>query len=88
MRRLSKVTYISNQSHLILQTNSNLIKNLKIGEKIVTQDLKAVGRIFDIFGPVDMPYVSIKPNKELTEPEKLVGEVLYSFEEKKVRKKR
>jgi len=32
----------------------------KTGETVVDENLKPVGRIFDIIGPVSSPYVSIR----------------------------
>jgi len=87
MRRLSEVLHISNQKHLIVRISSNQFKALKIGQAIVTKSLTPIGRIFDIFGPIDNPYVSIQPNADYTDPEHLVGETLYSFEEKKSQKR-
>ncbi len=47
----------------------------KIGETVVDEDLKPVGRVFDVFGPVSSPYVAVRPS--LHEPERLVGKRLY-----------
>jgi RNA-binding protein len=88
MRRLSKVLHFSNQRHLILRVVSNQVKALKIGQAVVTKDLTEIGRIFDIFGPVNNPYISIRPDAGVTDLKKYVGDVLYSFDEKKTRKKR
>ena len=88
MRRLSKVLHFSNQRHLILRVVSNQVKALRIGQTVVTKDLTEIGRIFDIFGPVSNPYISIKPDASVTDLKKYVGEVLYSFDEKKTRRKR
>ena len=87
MRRLSKVLHISNQKHLILRVPPNQINALKIGQQIVTKNLAKIGRIFDIFGPVNHPYISIQLNPGI-EGEDKIGDVLYSFEEKKFQKKR
>ena len=47
----------------------------KIGETVVDETLKAVGKAFDLIGPVASPYVLIKPTVQ--EPEKLVNKKLY-----------
>jgi len=83
LRRLDKILFISNQRHLITKVQATQITPLKIGQGVVTKDLVKIGRIFDIFGPVAHPYVSIQPNQEIAEPTKYLGEVLYCFEEKK-----
>ena len=78
--------HLSNQKHLILRLSSNQIKKLKIGQSVVTKDLNKIGRIFDIFGPVNHPFISIQPSSEIKEPEQFVGELVYGFEEQKSRK--
>ncbi|NVM52191.1 MAG: H/ACA RNA-protein complex protein Gar1 [Candidatus Helarchaeota archaeon] len=88
MRRLNKVLHISNQKHLIVRVSTNQIRALKIGQIIVTKNLTKLGRIFDIFGPVNQPYISIQLNPEIKGEERLVGEIIYSFEEKKSQKRR
>ncbi|MHA1651994.1 MAG: H/ACA ribonucleoprotein complex subunit GAR1 [Candidatus Helarchaeota archaeon] len=87
MRRLSKILHLSNQKHFVLRVTSNQVKNLKIGQPVVTKELTEIGRIFDIFGPVNNPFVSIQPKEEVTDLKKLIGEVIYSFEKKKPQKK-
>jgi RNA-binding protein len=52
------------------------IENLpRIGETVVDESLRSIGKIFDIIGPVSSPYVAIKPI--IPEPEKLVNKTLY-----------
>jgi len=59
---------------LILRLNSDT--NLKIGERIFNSKLREVGKIQDIFGPVNNPYISITP--KISDPLSLVGKVVYS----------
>jgi len=33
----------------------------RIGETVVDENLKPIGRVFDILGPVSSPYAAIKP---------------------------
>ena len=33
-----------------------------IGESVVDENLDTVGRVVDVFGPVEQPYVAISPN--------------------------
>jgi RNA-binding protein len=49
--------------------------NLNIGDPIFNCRGKRIGIVFDIFGPVKAPFISIKPKNE--NPEKLVGEPLF-----------
>lgn len=47
--------------------NNNLIITLsteaRIGQPVTDKEGKNIGRIFDIFGPVEAPYASIKLNE-------------------------
>jgi RNA-binding protein len=48
-----------------------------IGAEVVDEDLSTVGRVVDVFGPVDRPYVAVTPN----DPDRLallVGTKLYA----------
>ena len=83
MRRLEKIIHISNQNHLILKGPSAQISALRIGQPVIDKDLNKIGRIFDIFGPISQPYISIRPNPEISDPRKYIGEVLYCSDEKK-----
>ena len=47
----------------------------KIGEAVVNENLKPIGKILDIFGPASSPYASIKPR--IQEIEKLADKMLY-----------
>jgi RNA-binding protein len=47
----------------------------KIGETIVDENLKPVGKVFDIIGPVSSPYATIKPS--ISKPEKLTNQIVY-----------
>lgn len=88
MRRLNRVLHLSKQKHLILRVTSNQVKTLKIGQVVVTKDLIKIGRIFDIFGPVNNPFISIQRISENIEIDKFVGDILYGFEEKKSHNKK
>ncbi|MFW9809242.1 MAG: H/ACA ribonucleoprotein complex subunit GAR1 [Candidatus Thorarchaeota archaeon] len=74
MKRLGKVLHISNRGSIILQTE----KTPPVGDRSVVLDKKAqeVGTIIDVFGPVKTPYIAIRPKKN-TDPQKLVGQMLY-----------
>jgi len=47
----------------------------RIGETVVDENLKPVGKVFDIFGPTSSPYAAVKPT--ISEPEKLANKRLY-----------
>ena len=74
MRRLNKILHLSKNGKLILRLNSDT--NLKIGGKVFNSKLREVGKIQDIFGPVNTPYISITP--KISDPLSLVGKLVYS----------
>jgi RNA-binding protein len=49
----------------------------KIGDKVADENLKTVGTVFDVFGPVSSPYVAVRPT--ISEPQCLVKNVLYTI---------
>ena len=58
----------------------------RIGETVVDEELRPVGKVFDIMGPVSSPYVAVKPT--IQEPEKLVNKILYVDPSRGERRKR
>lgn len=71
MQRLGQVLHISPSRNVIVK-----VENLpKIGQTVVDENLKPVGKVFDIFGPVTSPYVAIKST--IREIEKLNSKTLY-----------
>ncbi|MGB9714595.1 MAG: H/ACA ribonucleoprotein complex subunit GAR1 [Candidatus Bathyarchaeales archaeon] len=71
MQRLGRVLHITPSRNIIVK-----IENLpKIGENVVDENLKTVGKVFDILGPVSTPYAAVKPATR--EIEKLVNKILY-----------
>jgi RNA-binding protein len=61
-------------------------KTPQIGLAVVDENLKVVGKIFDIIGPVSSPYAVVKP--AIKEPEKLTNKPLYLLLSKKERSKK
>jgi RNA-binding protein len=49
----------------------------EIGTAVLDDSLSNVGRIVDVFGPVDRPYVAVSPANGVT-PASLVGSKLYA----------
>jgi RNA-binding protein len=47
-----------------------------IGATVVDQNLDPVGRVVDVFGPVDRPYLAVTPDDGVHLPG-LVGDTLY-----------
>jgi len=70
--RVGSVLHISHSSgNLILKSKTDV----RIGEAVRDNKGKRVGTIFDIFGPINDPYISIKTRT--SNPERLVGAALY-----------
>jgi RNA-binding protein len=81
LQRLGRVLQISPSQNIIIK-----VENLPaIGETAVDENLKPVGKIFDIFGPSSSPYVAIKST--MREHEKLMNKVLYVLPSKRRKEK-
>lgn len=85
MRRLGKVLHVSKRGSLILRTD----KTPPTGPQALVLDKEAneIGIVLDVFGPVNNPYVSIRPY-EGTDTQSLVGQILYLRKSNKHKKKR
>ena len=71
MQRLGRVLYISPSRNVIVR-----VENIpKIGDIVVDESLKPVGKVFDVIGPVSAPYVTVKP--AIRELERLESKILY-----------
>ena len=81
MIRLGLVLHISLSKNIIVKIENTP----KIGETVVDENLKTVGEVFDIFGPVSSPYAAVKP--KISKLEVLVNKVLYVLPSKKRREK-
>ncbi|HUT16850.1 MAG TPA: Gar1/Naf1 family protein, partial [Acidobacteriota bacterium] len=77
MQRLGKMLHVTPSQNIVVKTD----KTPKIGSAVVDENLKVVGKIFDIIGPVPSPYVVVKP--AIKEPEKLTNKQLYLLLSKK-----
>jgi len=60
-------------------------KTPKIGTEVIDDNLKVIGKIFDIIGPVSAPYAVIKPT--VREPAKLANKQVYLLLSKTKRSK-
>ncbi|WP_224332309.1 H/ACA ribonucleoprotein complex subunit GAR1 [Haloprofundus halobius] len=49
----------------------------RIGTSVVDESLSSAGRIVDVFGPVDAPYVAVTP-KDRSKLPSMVGTKLYA----------
>ena len=71
MQRLGLVLHISPSRNMITK-----VENIpRIGETVVDENLKPVGKVFDILGPVSSPYAAIRPIMRC--PERLVNKRVY-----------
>jgi RNA-binding protein len=81
LQRLGRVLHISPSRNIIIK-----IENIpKIGQTVVDENLKTVGKIFDLFGPVNSPYVAIRPT--ILKPEELTNKTLYISPQRGERRK-
>ena len=71
MQRLGSVVSVTPSKSIIIKTE----KAPKIGSEVVDENLKVVGKIFDIIGPVSSPYAVVKPT--VKEPSVLANKPLY-----------
>ena len=82
MQRIGPVLHISPSRNIIIKT-----ENLpRIGETVVDENLRTIGKVFDIFGPVSSPYVAIRPT--IPKPEELTKKTLYISPQRGERRKK
>lgn len=62
MQRIGRALHINSNKNIILKAE----KLPEIGCRVVDKNQKSVGTVFDIFGPVSAPYISVKPYTEET----------------------
>ena len=74
MQRIGRVIHVSSSHKIIVKADKHVPK---MGENVVDGKLRAVGTIFDVFGPVSSPYIAVKP--ALKTPETLINQILYVF---------
>ena len=79
MQRLGRVLNVTPSQNVVVK----LEKPPKMGAAVVDENLKVVGKIFDIIGPVSSPYAVIKPS--VKDPEKLANRQLYILPSKRER---
>ena len=77
-RPIGRVMHVSKSTHnLILKAE----EEARIGDFVYDSNRRRVGMVFDFFGPVDAPLISVQPLN--AEAEKLIGEPLFVQERKK-----
>ncbi|WP_248897159.1 H/ACA ribonucleoprotein complex subunit GAR1 [Haloplanus halobius] len=73
MRRLGTVTKTA-QGLAIVRTDDG---TPEIGTMAVDESLSSVGRVVDVFGPVERPYLAVSPDDHVRLPD-LLGTKLYA----------
>jgi len=82
LERIGKILHITSDKNIILKAEDRA----QIGDRVVDENLKLIGKIFDIFGPVSAPYISVKADIE--NPSSLADRILYVVPSKSPRKRR
>jgi RNA-binding protein len=72
MRRVGEVVRVA-QGLAIVRSPSG--EHPDIGTPVVDQSLSNAGRVVDVFGPVERPYLAVAPEES---PATLLGTVLYA----------
>ena len=71
LQRLGRVINVTPSQNIIVKAE----KAPKIGSVVVDENLKTIGKVFDVIGPVPSPYAVVRP--VVKEPEKLTNKQLY-----------
>ena len=71
LQKLGKVRTLTPSKNFIVKTE----RPPKIGTEVIDENLKVIGRVFDIIGPVSAPYAVVKPT--VSDPAKLVNRPVY-----------
>ena len=84
---LGKILGIANSQHLILRTQGweNEKAAPALGTPVVTMEKERVGTIYDVFGPEDKPFISVKLSNlsQLDKYGQMKGATLFSMPKKK-----
>ena len=71
LQRLGRVLNVTPSRGLVVKIE----KTPRMGSAVIDENLKVVGKVFDIIGPVSSPYAVVRST--VKEPEKLVNRLLY-----------
>jgi RNA-binding protein len=74
MKRVGEVVRTA-QGLAVIRTPDETYPN--VGTNVIDENLDAVGRVVDVFGPVDRPYVAVSPVEDVQLP-LLLGNVIYA----------
>ncbi len=75
MKRLGTVLHVSSHGYVVVKAELFPATN----STVITKRMKKIGTVYDVFGPVKSPYVSVKPFKSISKPglNELRGEKVY-----------
>jgi len=79
LQKLGRVRALTPSKNIIVKTE----KAPRIGVEVIDENLKVVGKVFDIIGPVSAPYAVVKPT--VGEPVKLLNKPVYLLLSKTMR---
>lgn len=82
MQRLGLILHVTPSRNLIAK-----MENVpRIGEVVVDENLKPIGKVFDILGPVSSPYATIATT--IRDPERLANRTVYTLPSKRRKEKK
>ena len=84
---LGKILGVASSKHLILRTSGwEDEKSVpELGTPVFTMEKEKIGTIFDLFGPVDKPFISVKLSNlaQLEKYKQMKGSTLFSMPKRK-----
>jgi RNA-binding protein len=82
LQRIGRVLHVGSDKNLIVK-----VENLpRIGDRVVDEKFKPVGRVFDIFGPIAAPYVAVRTQGN--EPSCWINCILYFLSSSKLKREK
>jgi rRNA processing protein Gar1 len=82
LQRLGLILNASSNRNIIVKVECTP----RIGETVVDENLKPVGDVFDLLGPVSSPYAAIRPATPT--PKNLVNKTVYVVPSKRRKEKK
>jgi RNA-binding protein len=74
MRRVGEVVRVAQSVAVVRAPDEDYVD---IGTEVVDENLDDLGRVVDVFGPVERPYLAVSPGEGVHLPA-LVGQKLYA----------